>query len=313
MLVLVATTQAIPTDRHERGNENEVGKRYEHHHHFNGSFWNPPEASATPTPSAVRVASFVPAMVSSSHSAVQSSGLKPVVSSSSTQIVLPFKPASTSTHGGTSSSSPKIISTLSSHSASSVKPTTASTSQAVISSSVSKVGSTIMSPAVMSSKPMGSSTSHPMTSSSVAKATATSTSQAATSTGSLSADAAAWVKAHNDFRAHYGAGPVTWNDTLASYASKYGALCKWSHSGGPYGENLAASTAQPYLPTAAFSQWSNEASAYNWSNPGFFESTGHFTQVVWKGTTQIGCSITNCGQLAGITSGTVSTNLWCFI
>ena len=33
---------------------------------------------------------------------------------------------------------------------------------------------------------------------------------------------------------------------------------------------------------------------YNWDNPGFSESTGHFTQIVWKASTQVGCSRTLC-------------------
>ncbi|KAF8888246.1 CAP domain-containing protein [Infundibulicybe gibba] len=31
------------------------------------------------------------------------------------------------------------------------------------------------------------------------------------------------------------------------------------------------------------------------NNPGFSSATGHFTQVVWKGTTQVACAVANCG------------------
>lgn len=35
---------------------------------------------------------------------------------------------------------------------------------------------------------------------------------------------------------------------------------------------------------------------YNYASPGFASGTGHFTQVVWKATTEIGCAIQNCAD-----------------
>lgn len=32
----------------------------------------------------------------------------------------------------------------------------------------------------------------------------------------------------------------------------------------------------------------NEEAAYNYSAPGFSDTTGHFTQVVWNNTKQVG-------------------------
>jgi hypothetical protein len=40
--------------------------------------------------------------------------------------------------------------------------------------------------------------------------------------------------------------------------------------------------------------WGLERTQYDWSNPGFSEATGHFTQLVWKATTSVGCGRTNC-------------------
>ncbi len=38
----------------------------------------------------------------------------------------------------------------------------------------------------------------------------------------------------------------------------------------------------------ATNAWYDEIKDYNWSNPGFNFETGHFTQVVWKGSTEFG-------------------------
>ncbi|MBD2292446.1 secretion protein [Anabaena sphaerica FACHB-251] len=61
------------------------------------------------------------------------------------------------------------------------------------------------------------------------------------------------------------------------------------------GENLyvsyttASSVDSTTLSNTAVKKWYDEVSAYNYSNPGFSSQTGHFTQVVWKSSTQLGC------------------------
>lgn len=36
-----------------------------------------------------------------------------------------------------------------------------------------------------------------------------------------------------------------------------------------------------------------------------FEKWGHFSQIVWKGTTQVGCATTVCGTLQNIGAGPI--------
>ena len=54
-------------------------------------------------------------------------------------------------------------------------------------------------------------------------------------------------------------------------------------------ENLAAGTGQ-YTVTDGINAWTDEAKDYNPQNPAY----SHFTQVVWKGTRELGCAIVTC-------------------
>lgn len=102
---------------------------------------------------------------------------------------------------------------------------------------------------------------------------------------------------HNKKRALHGVQPLTWNPTLAQYAADYAARAfscdnvQLIHSHGPYGENLAAGYVGGISPVDA---WYNEISQYNYNDPGFSMATGHFTQVVWKGTSEVGCAYVTC-------------------
>ncbi|KAJ8294754.1 Repressed by EFG1 protein 1 [Rhodotorula toruloides] len=130
--------------------------------------------------------------------------------------------------------------------------------------------------------------------------------------GSTDPFASACLAAHNDFRATHHADPLTWNDTLAAAAEKWTKNCVWEHSGGkvgPYGENLfmvgpVDQNAQ-LDPKPGIGSWNDEEKMYDYNNPGFTHDTGHFTQTIWKATTQLGCYYGKCngimqsGQLGG--------------
>ena len=104
------------------------------------------------------------------------------------------------------------------------------------------------------------------------------------------------LSAHNQYRATHHASKLEWDDTLSNYAQRYASQCRFEHSHGPYGENLA--TGYPSL-QAAMQAWYNEKKLYSHSNPQFAKTTGHFTQVVWKATTKIGCGYVACNGLHG--------------
>lgn len=120
-----------------------------------------------------------------------------------------------------------------------------------------------------------------------------------------SPNAQAYLDPHNTARAAHGANPVTWDDNLAALAQQWVNGCKFEHSGGSlssdfgYGENLAAGTGE-YPIADAVTSWVNEGSTYDYNNPGFSMDTGHFTQVVWKSTTAIGCAYQDCPNAGAV-------------
>jgi len=108
-----------------------------------------------------------------------------------------------------------------------------------------------------------------------------------------------FVDAHNRVRATHCAKPLTWSPKLADVAQKWAnALrdkgCVFGHSGGQYGENLAAGTEGVLDPEATVKMWYDEIEKYKFPDGGFSMQTGHFTQVVWRGTTQVGCGHVSC-------------------
>ena len=54
------------------------------------------------------------------------------------------------------------------------------------------------------------------------------------------------------------------------------------------GENLFACYGIKITGKMMTDDWYNEVSMYNFNNPGYISGTGHFTQIVWKGSKQVG-------------------------
>lgn len=110
------------------------------------------------------------------------------------------------------------------------------------------------------------------------------------------------LAAHNGHRARHCAPALKWSTKVAAVAQRWAdALkarnCAFDHSkGNGYGENLFWASGSGTRPSAVVASWYNEVKLYNFSRPGFTMKTGHFTQVVWVGTTELGCGVARCAN-----------------
>ncbi|CAH2354595.1 protein Pry1p [[Candida] railenensis] len=100
------------------------------------------------------------------------------------------------------------------------------------------------------------------------------------------------LDAHNTDRSKHQAPNLSWDKTVyeyaQAYADKYDCSGSLTHSGGQYGENLACGYSDG---PAAVAAWYSEGDNWDYSNA---NSYNHFTQVIWKSTTKLGCAIKDC-------------------
>jgi uncharacterized protein YkwD len=107
------------------------------------------------------------------------------------------------------------------------------------------------------------------------------------------------VTLHNNYRADHCAPPLEWSDKLAKVAQKWANHlrdegCTFGHSSTSYGENLAAGTSGALDDATVVDMWYREVDQYDFKRGEFDMNTGHFTQLVWVGTTKIGCARSSC-------------------
>ncbi|CAF1355333.1 unnamed protein product [Adineta ricciae] len=105
---------------------------------------------------------------------------------------------------------------------------------------------------------------------------------------------------HNQLRARHCVGGLQLDDNLnkiaQAYANKLAAENKFQHSQNGYGENLyymgsSVSIFEKVAGSKATQAWYDEIKDYNYNQPGFSAKVGHFTQVVWKNSKQLGVGI----------------------
>ena len=109
---------------------------------------------------------------------------------------------------------------------------------------------------------------------------------------------------HNQERAAVGDQPLTWSDSLAdgaqTWAQEIATTGNFKHdpvvtgltcTGPCYGENIAGFNPSkgPSAPGEGVDLWVKEKSSYN-GGPVDLYVNGHYTQMVWQATTEVGCA-----------------------
>ncbi|KAF0917303.1 hypothetical protein E2562_017479 [Oryza meyeriana var. granulata] len=116
-----------------------------------------------------------------------------------------------------------------------------------------------------------------------------------------------YLSPHNAARSAVGVGPMTWSTKLQGFAESYARQrkgdCRLQHSGGPYGENLFwGSAGADWKAANAVRSWVDEKKDYNYAAnscaPG--KVCGHYTQVVWRDSTTVGCARMVCDPARGV-------------
>jgi uncharacterized protein YkwD len=118
--------------------------------------------------------------------------------------------------------------------------------------------------------------------------------------------------AHNQVRAAHGVAPLTWTPALAAVAQAWAEGCAdqeaplglidhnqgRSESYGTYvGENVYGSSGPSTGPDAV-AAWASEEASYDYESNGCDGVCGHYTQIVWAATTELGCGSHACPGLA---------------
>ena len=113
---------------------------------------------------------------------------------------------------------------------------------------------------------------------------------------------------HNKVRAQVGVGKLTWSSSLSNYAQSWAneiadKKCKMKHSecrdetGRVLGENIFWGSSSKFYGTLdASKSWYREKADYNGKPIGENRGkmVGHYTQMVWKYTREVGAGVAYC-------------------
>lgn len=121
----------------------------------------------------------------------------------------------------------------------------------------------------------------------------------------------AMLKAHNDARRAVGQPPLRWNMELSADASRYARILArtrtFRHSTEPrgrqpQGENLWMGSSRRFGYDEMTGSWVKErrwfrrAAMPKVSSTGRWADVGHYTQIIWHSTTDVGCAMADNGK-----------------
>ncbi|KAJ5204400.1 uncharacterized protein N7498_005279 [Penicillium cinerascens] len=146
-----------------------------------------------------------------------------------------------------------------------------------------------------------------------ASTVSTSTTSAAPSSAPANSYQHAVLYNHNIHRSNHSAPSVDWDSSLESSARTLASRCVYHHDtsidGGGYGQNIGYGVEANEIGVMITNLMYNGEigyfpTPYGASQPSMsdFEKWGHFSQIVWKGTTHVGCATVMCNDLGNVDS-----------
>ncbi|RVD88866.1 uncharacterized protein DFL_003037 [Arthrobotrys flagrans] len=110
----------------------------------------------------------------------------------------------------------------------------------------------------------------------------------------------ALLRVHNDIRAAHDVPALTWSQDLVNYAMTNSPSCEgYGHTQtlqqDGIGENILFGQSTPEQMVREL-WYDKELKLYDFSRQEYSGATGHLTQMIWKGTTEVGCMGNIVGQ-----------------
>jgi pathogenesis-related protein 1 len=104
------------------------------------------------------------------------------------------------------------------------------------------------------------------------------------------------LDAHNSARARVGSPPLAWSRTLAGDAKRWADQLLATHvfahqPDDPHGENLFMISGGSVTPAEVVQTWVAERGDYSPDTNTCAGVCGHYTQVVWRTTREVGCGM----------------------
>jgi pathogenesis-related protein 1 len=109
---------------------------------------------------------------------------------------------------------------------------------------------------------------------------------------------------HNQVRASVGVAPLNWSEKLSQHAANWTTKlaaqgCAIGHSqDSNYGENIFISSSNHDAVVEAAKAWESEKINYSGEplNKSLWSQVGHYTQMVWRDTSELGCAKVACAN-----------------
>ena len=108
------------------------------------------------------------------------------------------------------------------------------------------------------------------------------------------------VAAHASVRERLGIAPLVWSGRLATHAQEWAdtllARKQFAHpKSSPYGQNLFEITGAAASAAEVVNAWAAESQYYDYNSNRCRGRCGHYTQIVWRDTREVGCAVARGG------------------